>query len=248
MKQSTLLFFLSMFFYTASFALEPKTKDFNKLIDTKEKTVHAGDSVSQVQKSPVNLEQPVRYGDYIMLRDRAALGSLFASSEILYSHLGSDQGPIVAITPQAQVQESYSNHLWIVRSAAGTAANYLAGEQVKKGDIIRLQHFVTGRYLSAGNYPAPANLPANEVTLTQSETDLATNWIVQEVTFSADQTIVPEKSGIRLLHLTTDRLLASAENIDVTLGNRFPVCVQVVGSARRRNMGVLFFVVSSFVD
>ena len=181
----------------------------------------------------------VCYGDLVVFHDQAGLGALFASTDLVYTHTGTEGGSVVAVTPMERVNALLFNHVWQIVSPLGVSRD---GEKIMRGDVMRFRHLASGYYLTAGSLSSPVGPSTSEVTLTNNENDAAAHWLLQETTLSSDQTVIPGKVGMRLFHVATNKILSFASYTDSSLGDRHPVCTQTISNARRRGMGALFFV------
>ncbi len=141
------------------------------------------------------------YGNKVKLRH-------LATARTLHSHPLNYGHPRTSGQQQVTAYEGADdNDLWIVKGAHGQPDNHRAGQPVQNGDIIRLQHVLTGRNLhSHGGIPSPVT-GQQEVTCFGDNGfgDDNDNWRVEIEGGGAWDT----NRRMRLIHVNTNHALHS---------------------------------------
>ncbi|CDF41172.1 unnamed protein product [Chondrus crispus] len=175
-------------------------------------------------------EEPVEivtYGSTIKL-EHVPTGVRLHSHDVSYGS-GSGQQSVTGFHDAGD-----SNSYWIVKAAHG-AARRLAGEPVKCGDWVRLQHLNTGKNLHSHDHRAPMNADAEVSAYALQKDgrwfngDTADNWVLECVARGAAQW--KRFEHVRFKHQEGGKWLAA----DARLKFREPIPgqLQVSGSSRQ---------------
>lgn len=225
--------------------------------DADQKVAHFSNGSSN---NALRMNQPLRapedsivFGDYVILGDKTGFGHLYTTSDLSYSHylytttdLTTTQTiysgtKVVALTATTNGDYDVRDHVWRIMPAPASSKNI--GDTVTRGDIIEIYAARTGFYLAENEQEAPIYLVGCQVFGSSEQSEL-TSWLITEVALSSSGEITPGDNGIILLNGRSRRLLAAANRVDASLGDRYPVITRSVTVARRkRDMNPLFYVV-----
>lgn len=163
-------------------------------------SVDTAKSTAVIRVSP-QPGQPVRYGATLRLT-HSATGCHLHSHPFRYGHPGTSGQQQVTCFAGTD-----DNDLWRVKGPDGQAEDFRAGEPVRHGDLVRLEHLATRRNLhSHSGFPSPVT-GQQEVTCfgERGIGDGNDTWRVET------DAAVPWASGthIRLIHIPTDHALHS---------------------------------------
>lgn len=170
----------------------------------------------------------VTYGSTVKL-EHVATGTRLHSHDVSYG-TGSGQQSVTGF-PDAGDANSY----WIVKGAHEDVPK-LAGEPVKCGDVVRLQHLSTGKNMHSHDHRAPMNRD-NEVSAYVIEMhgrwaygDTADNWVLDCVSRSNGQEW-KRFEHVRFKHKERGNYLAA--NGGLKFGDPIPKQLQVSASSRK---------------
>lgn len=186
---------------------------------------HASDDEEQVRV--------VTYGSTIKL-EHVPTAVRLHSHDVSYGS-GSGQQSVTGFADTGD-----SNSFWVVKSAHHTPTR-LAGQPVKCGDWIRLQHLNTHKNLHSHQHRAPMNAD-NEVSAYAlqkegrwADGDTADNWVVDCLTRNSVQWVRFEQ--VRFRHQETGRWLAA----DSRLKFREPIPGQLqISASSRKNSNTVW--------
>ena len=151
------------------------------------------------------------------LEEKLTCGSIFklqhlATNNRLHSHnvnyaSGSRQQSVTGY-PSAEDPNSF----WIARSGTGLPA-CAQGAPLKNGDVIRLQHMATNRFLHSHRHAAPISHSFQEVSAFGDDngqlSDKGDDWQIDAYTLAAGEPLNVE-SKFRLKHVATDTYLSTS--------------------------------------
>lgn len=171
--------------------------------------------------------EQVTYGSTIKL-EHVPSGFRLHSHDVSYG-TGSGQQSITAF-PHA----GDSNSLWIVKGAHEDFPKP-AGEIIKCGDVIRLQHLNTNKNLHSHDHKAPMNRDREVSAYAVRHQgkwafgDIADNWVVECV--ARKQTVWKRFEQIRLQHEDSSKYLVA--NKGLTYGDPIPNQLHVSCASRK---------------
>lgn len=157
--------------------------------------------ISVITTGNAQAKAEITYGSRIKLRHLATNKGLHSHAHV-YSH--------PATSGQQQVtafERTDDNDWWVVKGPHGAPDNYQFGQPVRQGDVIRLEHGLTGRNLhSHGGIAAPLSR-LQEVTCfgTNGQGDNNDNWRIELDMGHNWQSGNP----LRLIHVNTNQALHS---------------------------------------
>lgn len=156
---------------------------------------------SQLPLQIYNLEQPVKYCETIVLK-HAVTGYSLHSSSLRYSHPGTSFQQIVTASAGIDV-----SHYWVLKGPYGQPEEYHVGQAIQHGDVIRLEHRVTGANLHSHlNYPSPLTHQQELMAFGHHNVgDANDNWRVEV----KDGDLWYTNKHIRLIHVQTNCTLHS---------------------------------------
>lgn len=144
----------------------------------------------------------ITYGSTIKLRHWATVRNLHSHPHY-YGHPGSSgQQQVTAFEAEDD------NDLWIVKGSHGVPNDYKIGQPVQHGDVIRLQHVLTGRNLHSHGGIASPITQQQEVTCfgDHGNGDENDNWRVE---LEAGGGVWSNNGRLRLIHTNTNHALHS---------------------------------------